>query len=121
MYKNINKLWPLVVLSCFIFAAAYFFSINVELSRVNSFGSPRIAQAVELKTQVSENPYNKAAQQLQAKEKNLNTVANELQQSSQTHDLLLLILVVMIITLFLLVSLNYYLDFRRKQNDSLKK
>ena len=121
MRKKVKKLWPLAIVSSFILIVACFFYFNVWLSPINNFRSPRMVRAVDLKTQVADNPYNSAAKQLQAKEKNLNTVANELRQSGQTRDFLLFILVIMIIALFLLVLLNYYLDFRRKRNDNVKK
>ncbi len=70
---------------------------------------------------VEENPYNKVAAQLQQKEKDisereslLNKYEKELQRSNMTLALFVLIL-------FLLIMLNYYLDYHRKKLDEEKR
>jgi hypothetical protein len=82
-------------------------------------GAARAATSISMS--VEENPYNKVAAQLQQKEKRiseredlLNRYEKELQRGNMALALFVLLL-------FLLIMLNFYLDYHRKKLDEEKK
>lgn len=77
--------------------------------------------ATNISMSVEENPYNKVAAQLQQKEKNINereALLNKYEKELQRGNMTLALFV---LALFLLIMLNFYLDYHRRRLDEDKK
>jgi len=83
------------------------------------------ALSVGMSVGVQENPHNKLAAQLAEKENRLAEKEHDLtvkeenlaRQATMGNPLILTVIFLGIAALFILILLNYYLDFRRRQKD----
>ncbi len=129
MFHKIVKIWNYATI--FIIAVMFTSVLNYlgtnPLEMCKFFGA-EVGNAVGLSVGVAENPFNKLALQLEekedllnAKENNLTNLENELRKSSRTSNIILLIIVFVLFILFFLILFNYYLDYKRRQEEERKK
>ncbi|NTU98490.1 hypothetical protein HGA64_00570 [Candidatus Falkowbacteria bacterium] len=88
-----------------------------------NYGS-KCTQAIGVNTGVSDNPYNKTAQQLLEKEKKINEqearlreIEQEVISNSRISRQLMLAAVGGVVVLSVLIFVNYYLDFQRQKRE----
>lgn len=107
-------------------AVGFFYQIGLDPVDVGKFVGSNIGSAVGMNVSIPENPINKLALQLQEKEDALNAREQALSAREQelgidqgsNQNLLLMILGVGIVVLFILVIINYYLDYKRRNNNA---
>jgi hypothetical protein len=107
----------------FLLVISLFFLFVIGLNPVDTtkFIGAKLGQAVGMTSSVPENPFNKLAVQLKEKENSLNQREMDLDAKEQAlnegqgNNYLILVLGIGIIVLFFLVSLNYYLDYKRRK------
>lgn len=107
----------------------FFFELGLSPVDISRYVGSRAGLAVGMSVGVAENPFNKLALQLKEKEsalaekeKEINKKEQELdQQKFFDNDKLLLFIAGGIIALFVLIMINFYLDFKRKNNGENKK
>ena len=108
------------VYALLIIAFSFLYLAGANPLKVSFFIGAHISRAVGMDISVPENPFNKLALQLKEKEQLLNLREADLskREASATggsNDLYLAILGGGVILLFLLVMLNYYLDYKRRK------
>jgi hypothetical protein len=81
---------------------------------------PRAVMAVVFSSQVSENPINKAAAQLKAKEQAINDKEQMLKAMEQKLERGNMFVLLLILVLFLLILLNFYFDYHRRHEEAKK-
>ncbi|PLX27090.1 hypothetical protein C0583_05090 [Candidatus Parcubacteria bacterium] len=116
--KHIHK-WRLGFLLLFSVVFLSYLGLNpIDLSKY--FGAS-FSSAIGMSVGVPDNPYNKLASQLKEKEEMLNARENALNEreasigGTLSDETLIMIMGSGIILLFLLIIINYYLDFRRNK------
>ena len=102
-----------------LLVVAFFYYLGSNPIQVGRYIGARFGSAVGMSTSVPENPFNNLALQLKEKENRLTLKENELNDREKAlnsgGNLPLLLMGAGIIVLFVLVLVNYYLDFRRKK------
>jgi hypothetical protein len=112
-----------VYLFAFILVA-FFYYLGQQPVDLAKFVGAKLSRAISMSVSVSENPYNKLALQLKDKENQLNQREQDLavretklqDQNLTWQTKLILVLGAGIIVLFVLILVNFYLDYRRRQN-----
>lgn len=107
------------------FLIALFYYIGQQPADFSRFVGANLSRAVGMSTSVPENQYNRLALQLSEKEKNLNVRESELEEreaqlKTSGYPLQIKLMGVMaggIFLLFILISLNFYFDYRRKRKE----
>lgn len=100
----------------------FFFELGLSPVDISKFVGSKVGLAVGMSVGVAENPFNKLALQLEEKEKKLEQKEVELSLKEKElnkekffdNDKLLLFSAGGIIILFILISVNFYLDYKRK-------
>jgi hypothetical protein len=120
--RTVKYIHNLRILFLFFIPFCFFLVLGmnpVDLSRIIT---GKMGQAVGISVGVSENKYNKLAAQLEDKEDRLDAREGELallekkmSDSYKGQETLILFLFAGIMILFMLVSVNYYLDYKRKK------
>ncbi len=107
----------------------FFYQIGLNPVDVGKFLGANIGSAVGINVSIPENPVNKFALQLKEKEDILNAREQDLDVRAQKYvesgrssqNILIAILGVGVVLLFVLVIVNYYLDYKRKKSEQGKK
>lgn len=105
----------------------FFFYVGANPVSVGKFIGAKFSRAVGMSVSVPENPFNKLALQLKEKEDRLNNMESELNQreiemaknASSSQAKLIIGMGAGLILLFILIALNFYLDYRRRQQSKL--
>jgi len=129
MIKKIIKfIHELRILFLILIIFGFFGVIGINPINVSQFFGAKLGEAVGMSVSVPENPFNKLALQLEEKENSLNVREVELQKREQNLDSggvpidgqknVIVLLMVGIIVLFILVLVNYYLDYQRRKTDN---
>jgi hypothetical protein len=96
---------------------------NVNPIDIGKFIGAKFGSAVGMSVSVPENPFNKLAVQLKEKEADLAQKEQDLNAREQAlnnhNNPLMIVLVIGIGVLFVLILLNYYLDYRRRRQERL--
>lgn len=127
--KTIRAIHDLRLLFLSIIIVSFFYVIGINPVNTSQFIGSKIGRAVGMSVSIPENPFNKLAVQLKEKEEILNQRENELnqkaeelnQKSKNTQSPMIIALMIGIVILFLLVLINYYLDYRRRQTENTLK
>ena len=105
-----------------IIIIGFFYQIGVKPVDIGKFIGAKFGRAVGMSISIPENPFNRLAMQLQEKEdrltqreKELDEREKELGKKSFLSDNTGLLMAGGIILLFVLVLVNFYLDYRRKR------
>jgi len=124
MFKKIIKIWHIVLIFLIgvVFSSLLFY-LGANPLDVYKFIGAKIGSAVGLSVSVPENPFNELAFSLKQKEgrlaereKALDLKEAEIQKKSGLgENKFTLAIVLGIVILFILVTLNYYLDYRRRR------
>ena len=121
--KTIKFIHTLRVIFLVLIIIAFFTVIGINPVDVSKFVGSKIGRAVGVSINVSENPFNKLALQLKEKESRLAAREQELAareqefNKSNSQDMLVWLLIIGIGVLFVLILLNYFLDYRRKRKN----
>ncbi len=107
----------------------FFFELGLSPVDITKFVGSKVGLAVGMSVGVADNPFNKLAMQLDEKERKLEQKEEELSKREEAlnkeiysgNDILLLFSAGGIIVLFILISVNFYLDFKRKNNGKNQK
>ena len=119
--KTIKFIHTLRVIFLVLIIIAFFTVIGINPVDVSKFVGSKIGRAVGMSISVPENPFNKLALQLKEKESQLAVREKELAAREQelnktgNQDTLIWLLITGIGVLFVLIFLNYFLDYRRKK------
>ena len=125
LHKTVSFVHKLRVYFLVIIIIGFFAVVGLNPVDVGVFFGAKIGSAIGMSTSVVENPFSRLALQLSEKEERLNKLEKELNEKekslgehSKTEDsrLLLWLMASGIIVLFMLIALNYYLDWKRKKN-----
>jgi hypothetical protein len=128
--KFIKFIHELRLLFLLIIIVGFFSLIGLNPINITEFLGAKFGQAVGMSVSIPENPFNRIALQLKEKENNLNereaALSAKEKQISQTEigggqNNLMRVLIVGIIILFILVIVNYYLDYRRRKRENILK
>jgi hypothetical protein len=108
-----------VYLLCFLMIG-FFYYLGTNPIRIGRYIGARSGLSVSMSTSVPENPINKLALDLQQKENLLAQKEQELNDREKTlnsghQNIFMIGLGIGIMVLFLLIMLNYYLDYRRRK------
>jgi hypothetical protein len=122
--KSIKFIHSLRLYLLTVIVVGFFVVAGLNPIDVSVFVGAKMGQAVGMSISVPENPFNKLARELNEKEENLNAREKDLNEReealSDSPDSLLLIGIGLgVVVLFILVSINYYLDFRRRKNSKV--
>ncbi len=125
--KTIKKIhhYRLLFLFTISFVFLAFLGLNpVDLSK---YYGAKFGSAVGMSVGIPENPVNKIAMQLKEKEKSLNTRASILDErelaltkTPNNDQFIVYLMGAGIITLFLLIVINFYLDRRHRSKNNIK-
>ncbi len=131
--KIINLLMGILILSFVFIFGFYWFSYKISPIFVVNYLAAQAGSAIGISATVPPNPYNTIAQQLNKKEKELQEREKEINQKEKQikekvvsqNKAILWGLFSMTFILFVLILMNFYLDFKRKksnqsQNENLK-
>ena len=102
------------------------FLINLGINPVDigKFFGAKAGSAIGMSVGVPENPFNKLALQLEEKEQKLNQKEAELNQlesklkNTGGVNLVNIFLAGGVVVLFILISLNFYFDYKRRQGSN---
>lgn len=120
--KTIHRLRILVL--CFLIVG-FFYYLGESPIQLGQYLGARFSSAVGMSVSVPENPVNKLALELQQKENSLTQKEQELNAREQAlnesnnnrQSTLIMVLGAGIAVLFVLVILNYILDYRRRRRE----
>lgn len=120
---TINFIHKLRVYLLVFIVIVFFYQIGLHPIELGKFVGARFSSAIGISTSVPENPFNKLALQLKErqqdlddKEQELNRWEEDLDKRTNSNDILIFSIISFgIILLFILISVNFYLDYRRKQ------
>jgi hypothetical protein len=118
--RTVGAIHKLRVYLLLIITFSFLYLAGVNPVKVSFFIGAHISRAVGMDVSVPENPFNKLALQLKEKEQLLNLREADLNKreastADNRNDLYLAILGGGVILLFLLVMINYYLDYKRRK------
>jgi len=119
----IKSIHSLRVLFLIIIVVGFFYVLGLNPITVSRLVGSRISSAIGFNVSVPENPVNKIAAQLKEKENRLEVQENNLlkrekevaEAKVEQQKKIILFMSIGIGILFILVTLNYYLDFRRRK------
>jgi hypothetical protein len=125
--RTIKAIHYLRVYFLAFFIIVLFYYVGLQPVDVSKFIGAKFSRAVGMSTSVPENPFNKVALQLKEKEQQLNEKENalDLKADELAHDnytlqtKLTIILIAGVALLFLLIMLNFYFDYKRKQQEKI--
>jgi len=123
--RTIRKIHDLRIFFLGSFVTIFLFNIGLSPIDLSKYFVARFSQAVGMNVSVPANPVNYLALQLEEKEKKLNRreqALNEqiVQSSAALHSNPLIVMMGSGIgVLFLLIMINYYLDFRRRREERM--
>ena len=124
LHKTISLVHKLRIYFLIIIIIGFFVAVGLNPVDIGVFLGAKIGSAVGLSTSVVENPFSRLALQLNEKEERLNKLEKELNKKekslgeynkTENSRLLLWLMAGGIIVLFMLIALNYYLDWKRKK------
>lgn len=108
----------------FFIPFCFFLVLGLNPIDVGKLIKGKMGEAVGMSVGVPENEYNKIAAQLEAKEKSLLEKERELKnleleitRSYKGNEWVIIFLSIGIVVLFILVGLNYYLDYKRRKRE----
>ncbi|MCK4539735.1 hypothetical protein KAU09_01110 [Candidatus Parcubacteria bacterium] len=123
-HKTVSFIHKLRVYFLAIIIIGFFVVAGLNPIDVGVFLGAKIGSAVGMSTSVAENPFSRLAFQLSEKEDRLNQKEKELNEREKSLDkhnktedqtLLFWLMAGGIMVLFILIILNYYLDWKRKR------
>jgi len=123
-HKTVSLVHKLRVYFLIIIIIGFFASIGINPVNVGVFFGAKIGSAIGMSTSVVENPFSRLAFQLSEKENRLNQKEKELDEKekslgeygkTENQPLLIWLMASGIVALFILIALNYYLDWKRKK------
>jgi hypothetical protein len=126
--KAIKAIHRLRILFLIIIAAGFLYTAGLNPVDVSVFLGAKLGRAVGMSTSVPENPFNKLTKELREKEEKLDTREAGIKEREEAiaeetisrQQNLIMVMAIGLVVLFLLVVLNYYLDFRRRQRNREK-
>lgn len=124
MFKRTVKIVHRLRIYFLLFSViAFFYFLGTNPIQLGRYIGARFGDAVGLSVSVPENPFNKLALDLKEKEDRLAQMERELSVRKQAldetgPDRLIIILGATIFILFVLILLNYYLDYKRRKRDA---
>lgn len=125
--KTAKKIHELRIFFLIVIIAGFFVTLGMNPVDVTMFFGAKLGSAVGMSVGVGENPVNKIAKQLKDKETELNQKEYDLlirekslaDNTIARQRMLIIVMAVGIIILFILVTLNYYLDYRRRKDKAI--
>jgi hypothetical protein len=123
--RTVKTIHNLKVFFFAVIIVSFFFYLGVNPISWGHFMGARFGDAVGMEVSIPENPFNKLAAQLEAKEERLDARERELDKRAEalaledpaTDSPVVIGLALGIVFLFVLLVLNYYLDWKRRRQD----
>lgn len=124
LHKTISLIHKLRIYFLTVIIIGFFAAAGLNPVDVGVFFGAKIGSAIGMSTSVVENPFSRLALQLSEKEDRLNKLEKELNEKEKSlgeynkienQPLLFWLMASGIIVLFMLIALNYYLDWKRKR------
>lgn len=118
--KTVRKIHDLRIFFLAFILVSFLYQIGLGPMDVSKMIGARFSSAIGMNVGVPENPINSLAKQLDEKEKKLAQKETELAQREEDlkkiirEDKTIVFMGLGIIVLFILVLLNYFLDYRRR-------
>lgn len=120
--KSVKIIHEMRILFLFFIPFCFFLVLGLNPIDVGKIIKVKVGQAVGMSVGVPENKYNKVAAQLEAKEDRLNEREQDIRlleerivNSYGGQERLVMFLSAGIVILFILVFVNYYLDYKKKK------
>lgn len=125
LHKSISIIHQLRVYFLFVIIIAFLASAGINPVDVGIFYGTKIGSAVGMSSSVAENPFNKLALDLKNKENSLSQKEQALNareavlnsQIGSNQAVLLWVIIAGILILFILIIINFILDYRRRKNE----
>jgi hypothetical protein len=122
IHKTIKHIHRFRIEFLLFFCVAFLFLLGLSPVNVLEFIGGKTGLAVGMTTGVAENPTNKLALELKQKEDTLNareTELNQLQKNlsapNKRQDIYIILMSIGIWALFVLISINFYLDYKKRR------
>ena len=118
------RLWFLVLI-----VVGFLYVVGLNPVSISVFLGAKFGSAIGMSINIPENPFNKLAAQLKDKEEELAQKENELLSREQAiakktisqQRIIIIMLGIGITILFVLVIINYYLDFKRRKGIAISR
>ncbi|HAM88803.1 MAG: hypothetical protein US93_C0002G0049 [Candidatus Falkowbacteria bacterium GW2011_GWD2_38_42] len=125
LHKSISIIHQLRVYFLLAIIIVFFASAGINPVDVGIFYGSKVGSAVGMSSSVAENPFNKLALDLKNKENSLSQKEQALNareaelnsRSGLNQTVLLWVVIVGIFILFILIIINFILDYRRRKNE----
>ena len=125
LHKTVSFVHKLRIYFLVIIVIGFFVVAGLNPVDVGVFFGAKFSSAIGMSTKIVENPFNKLALDLMNKEEKLNQIEEELNirevnlnnTSKSSQSLLLWLLIAGIFILFILVFVNFILDYKRKSKE----
>ncbi len=122
IHKTIKHIHRFRIEFLLFFCVAFLFLLGLSPVNVLDFIGGKSGLAVGMTTGVAENPTNKLAKELMQKEDALNARQTELDQlqknlsaPNKRQDIYIILMSIGIWSLFALISINFYLDHKKRK------
>jgi len=127
IHKTIKHIHRFRIYFLAFIVMAFFYQLGLNPVDLSKFIGAKVGSAIGMTISVPENPINKLALELKQKEAGLNEREQDLNErekalakASALNDNLYIFMGGGIIVLFILVLMNFYLDYKRRKSGAIK-